>query len=60
MPQGWVGGGNTIPCHWKEYTEGTNSRPHVYNTLVYLYIELKVRYGKNPYRKYTVKNDVML
>ena len=52
-----VGGG--IPFHviGRKYTEGTNSQPHVYNnTLVYLYIELKVRYGKNPYRKYTVKN----
>ena len=34
------GGGDTIPCNWKEkYREGTNSRPHAYNTLSVLYIE---------------------
>ena len=36
-----VGGGKKIPFHLigKKYTEGTNSWPHAYNNLVYMYIE---------------------
>ena len=35
------GGGGGIPFRviGRKYTEGTNSRPHVYNTLSALYIE---------------------
>ena len=41
MGGGGGGGGGGIPFHviGRKYTEGTNSRPHAYNTLSVLYIE---------------------